>query len=156
MKNHQELINSNLNRLKKLTLRLNESYDMISQCMPLDIESFDPDNETKEQLMFLDAFRAHFSDLQDVIGKSIFSLIMYIDEEESTSIRLSTRERINLMEQKKLLDANFWREIREIRNNFSHEYPDEHREKADNLNAAWKNTMELINVYQKIEKYLCD
>jgi len=83
-------------------------------------------------------------------------LIMYIDEEESTSMRLPTRERINLMEKKNLIDSNFWRELREIRNNFAHEYPDEHKEKADNLNVAWNNTPDFIALCQNIEDYLCD
>ena len=46
-----------------------------------------------------------------------------------------------------------WREIREIRNQFAHEYPDDHEEKAANLNAAWRLTGELLETNRRVLAY---
>lgn len=153
---NQELKLSNILRMRKLSERLIQVYERISSYMPLDILNFDPELLTNDQLMFLDAFRARFSDLQDVLGNTIFYMVMLYDEDESSAIRLSTRERIVLMEKKQLININEWQSIREIRNNFAHEYPDEHKEKAENLNAAWDKTLDLVHTANVIESYLCD
>ena len=152
---NQEVKTSNIIRMQKLSERLTQAHEHIKKWMPIDVLSFDPEIISSEQLMFFDAFRARFSDLQDVVGNTMFYMVMLYDEEESSAKRLSTRERLVFMEQKQLLNAEKWQTIREIRNNFAHEYPDEHTEKAENLNAAWYKSVELIEICQKIEHYLC-
>ena len=152
---NQELKKSNIIRMKKLCKRLTQAHSYIQKWMPLDILNFDPENYSNEQLMFFDAFRIRFSDLQDLIGNTMFYTVMLYDEDESPARRLSTRERLVFMEKKQLLKTHRWQNIREIRNNFAHEYPDEHKEKAENLNAAWHSSAELIQISEKIELYLC-
>ncbi|NOX09800.1 MAG: hypothetical protein GXP22_10015 [Gammaproteobacteria bacterium] len=150
-----QILQNNIERMEKLAVRLNESVKRIDAIMPLDPEIFDPDQVDSDELLFLDAFRIRFSDLQDVIGHTIFYMVALYDLDESPAQRLSTRERIHLMERKSLIDASEWNELREIRNGFAHEYPDASSEKAEALNAAWRYSSKLIVLSKKLKAYLC-
>lgn len=151
-----EILQNNIERMQKLATRLQDSVDRLDSFMPLDHKEFDPDQFDSDSLLFLDAFRVRFSDLQDVIGQTMFYMVTLYDQDETPAQRLSTRQRIGLMERKGLIDANEWIELREIRNSFTHEYPGESVEKAEALNAAWKLSSGLIQVNEKIKAYLCD
>lgn len=149
------ILQNNIERMEKLAIRLNESVKRIDSLMPLDLETFDPDTIDSDALLFLDAFRTRFSDLQDVIGHTLFYMVALYDLDESPTQRLSTRERIHLMERKGLINASEWHELREIRNSFAHEYPDASSEKAEALNAAWRSSVQLIMLSKKLKAYLC-
>ena len=122
----------------KLAQRLVQVVDALQETLPLAAETFDPEGLDISVSLALDAFRVRFSDLQDMLGRSLFAAIARADEDETPAQPLTTRERIALMEKRGILDADKWREIREIRNQFAHEYPDDHEEKAANINAAWQ------------------
>ena len=64
---------------------------------------------------------------------------------------MTTRERLVLMEKRGLIDCEQWKDIREVRNNFTHEYPDENSSKAINLNAAWQCIPVLLSVVQAMK-----
>lgn len=106
--------------------------------------------------MLLDGFRARFSDLQDMLGRTMFKTIALLDEDEMSGIEMTTRERIALMEKRGLLDGDRWQDIREVRNSFAHEYPDEDAEKAANLNAAWQHAPVVLSVSHAVAEYLRD
>ncbi|MCL5796031.1 MAG: hypothetical protein M1579_00845 [Gammaproteobacteria bacterium] len=148
------IITSNLNSLNKLIHRLDSALLQLSDSMPLDVESFNPDNMDDTFLLQLDGFRARFSDLQDYMGHTIFPMICKLDEDESPAMPLSTRERNVLMERKGIFNLAEWQKLREIRNGFAHEYPDEHIEKALLLNAAWLMSERLIAVAQAASNYI--
>ncbi len=150
-----EILQNNIDRMQKLAQRLQDSVVRLDRFMPLDPETFDPDRFDPDSLLFLDAFRVRFCDLQDMIGHTMFYMVTLYDQEETPAQRLSTRARIALMERKGLIDANEWNELREIRNGFTHEYPDESAEKAENMNAAWQSSPKLIRINNKIKAYLC-
>jgi len=149
------IIRINVQRMQKLASRLQQAVERIDNVMPLNPLNFEPDQFDADAMMFLDAFRTRFSDLQDIIGKTMFHVVAVYDQEESPAHRLSMRERINLMEQKGLVGTSEWNELREIRNSFAHEYPDEAEEKAEALNAAWRLSSKLADLTKKIESYLC-
>ena len=137
----------------KLARRLEQAVAALQDSFPLDPNAFDPDGLALEASLALDAFRVRFSDLQDILGRSLFPAIARMDEDETPAHVLTTRERIALMEKRGIIDADKWREIREIRNQFAHEYPDDHEEKAANLNAAWRLTGELLETNRRIVDY---
>ncbi len=150
-----DILNQNIERMQKLAARLQYSATRLDSFMPLDPEEFDPEQFDSDGLLFLDAFRVRFCDLQDMIGQTMFYWVNRYDLDETPSRRLSTRERIALMERKGLIDADEWNELREIRNSFTHEYPDKSAEKAEALNSAWYRFSRLIEISEKIKAYLC-
>lgn len=53
-----------------------------------------------------------------------------------------------------LSSVDEWRLMREIRNSFSHDYPDAEQERALTLNRAWETAPALLGVVLAAEKYL--
>lgn len=148
------IADSALVSLYKLILRLESALSQLSEQMPLDVECFNPDNMDDTFLLQLDGFRARFSDLQDYMGHTFIPMITKLDEDESAANPLSTRERNVLMERKGIFELTQWQKLREIRNGFAHEYPDEHIEKALLLNAAWQMSERLIAIAQSALNYV--
>lgn len=148
------IADSALVSLYKLILRLESALSQLSEQMPLDVECFNPDNMDDTFLLQLDGFRARFSDLQDYMGHTFIPMITKLDEDESAANPLSTRERNMLMERKGIFELTQWQKLREIRNGFAHEYPDEHIEKALLLNAAWQMSERLIAIAQSALNYV--
>lgn len=148
------IADSALVSLYKLILRLESALSQLSEQMPLDVECFNPDNMDDTFLLQLDGFRARFSDLQDYMGHTFIPMITKLDEDESAANPLSTRDRNVLMERKGIFELTQWQKLREIRNGFAHEYPDEHIEKALLLNAAWQMSERLIAIAQSALNYV--
>ena len=83
----------------------------------------------------------------------MFKTIARMDEDEVPGREMTTRERLVLMEKRGLIDCEQWKDIREVRNNFTHEYPDEDSAKATNLNAALQYVPVLLSVVQSMKDY---
>ncbi|MGM0413486.1 MAG: hypothetical protein ACQERG_09250, partial [Pseudomonadota bacterium] len=133
--------------------RLEQARDHLMALFPLKVDTFDPEELPPETAFGIDAFRVRFGDLQDLLGRAVFRSLARADEDELPGDELTTRERIALMEKRGLLDADQWRAIREVRNTFAHEYPDDDAEKAAHLNAAWELTATLLEVGRRCVTY---
>ena len=83
----------------------------------------------------LDAFRVRYADLQDAIGNKLFRSILLVLDEKSINMAdtLSKMEKYGV-----LSSVDDWRMMWEIRNSFSHDYPDAEQERALTLNRAWQ------------------
>ncbi|MGR9098992.1 MAG: hypothetical protein ACU826_00350 [Gammaproteobacteria bacterium] len=149
----KKILEANLMRMNRLALLLEEAVQALNSVFPLNVSGFHPDSMDAIDLLLIDGFRIRFSDLQDMLGRTLFKTVAIADEDEAPGEDLSTRERIQLMEKKGIIDAQEWRDIREIRNNFTHEYPDQHEEKAINLNAVWEHVSTLLKVAKNIRDY---
>ena len=137
----------------KLAGPLEQAVAALETSLPLDPNVFDPDRLDLEVSLALDAFRVRFSDLQDILGRSLFPAIARADEDETPAHLLTMRERIALMKKRGIIDADKWREIREVRNQFAHEYPDDQEENAANLNVARRLTGELLETNRRVLDY---
>jgi len=81
----------------------------------------------------LDAFRVRFADLQDSIGNKLFRNLLKLEDESF----ISMIDVLNAIEKRSIVNSTqSWREVREIRNAFSHDYPETLQEKAEALNLA--------------------
>lgn len=129
------------------------SLGRISGLMPL--------NERKmEKLSFeemdkLDAFRVRFCDLQDSLGSKTFRSLLKLEEEEGET----QLDIINKMDKRQIITSfDKWKKLREVRNLFSHDYPDSEEQRAEALNVAYDNALQLVdnldNVKAYVEKHL--
>jgi len=109
------------------------------------------------ELAVFDQFIARFSKLQDVMGAKFLPAVLELTYEEgelNTFIdKLNRLEKIGA-----ITSASQWIKLREMRNQFSHDYPNDPEIQASLLNKAFKMAEQLLNVLKSLilfsNKYL--
>lgn len=125
------------------------SHERIEALIPLTPSRMK--NLTIDDLDKLDAFRVRFCDLQDALGSKVFRSIIKLEEEE-TETQLDV---INKIEKRHIIPSfESWKKIREIRNLFSHDYPESDEQRSESINTAYENTMILIETLDNINAYV--
>ncbi len=144
-----ELFILNFNEAYRSGKLLLESHKRIGKLIPLE-EGFLKKLEI-DDLDKLDAFRVRFCDLQDSLGNKTFRSILNLEEEETGS-NLDT---LNKMVKRGIINSfDDWKKLRNIRNLFSHDYPDSDKEKAEALNIAYSFSLKLIGTLDNVIKYM--
>ncbi|MFI5343921.1 MAG: hypothetical protein ACHQUC_06845 [Chlamydiales bacterium] len=104
-----------------------------------------------DELDKLDAFRVRFCDLQDSLGSKTFRTLLKL-EEENIGTQLDI---INKIEKRRIISSfEGWKNMREIRNLFSHDYPENDEQLAEAINIAYKNSAGLISVLNNVKLYV--
>lgn len=100
-------------------------------------------NLSVNEKALLDAYLKRFSSLQDFLGAKIFPLVFELAGFPSTKMS----EVISNAEKEGIIDSiSDWIELRQIRNELEHEYPDELVEALNDLEFC-------VNSYSKLSKY---
>ena len=138
----------NFNEAFRSAKLLATSYQRISHLIPLDGETLT--SLQIEDLDRLDAFRVRLCDLQDSMGSKIFRSLIALEEEQIGS----QLDIINKMVKKGVLSSfELWKTLRDIRNSFSHDYPDDDNTRAESLTIAYQHTNSLLDVLNSIGHY---
>lgn len=96
-----------------------------------------------EERAILDAYLKRFSSIQDFLGSKIFSLLL--DVAGINCSKMS--EVLYYIEKEQIIDSlDSWIELREIRNELEHDYPEE-------LEEALIDLKRCIDSFDKIEAY---
>ena len=134
----------------KHILRINSASKKMSVFMPLDEEKYI--NLSDSEIEHIDQFLFRFAKLQDTMGQKLFKIILiYLDEDIDDKPFIDI---LNTMERLKLIDSSYdWRELRDIRNELSHNYEDEPEQMAEAINRIYDKRVLLINIYKKIKSY---
>lgn len=62
---------------------------------------------------------------------------------------------LNMMEKRSILSSpEQWKLLREVRNAFSHDYPESEHELSEALNLAWQQADQLLLILANLKKYL--
>lgn len=127
--------------------RLNEAIQKTTHLFPLKSSLLSV--MKVDDIAFLDMITTRFGKLQDIMGAKIFSLILDILGENAVSFRdkLNTLEKLNLLE-----DAAWWMDLREIRNQLTHDYPDDYESLAKHLNDLIPNAKKLLIFWESLKK----
>jgi hypothetical protein len=106
-----------------------------------------------ETVQDLDQFVLRFSKLQDAIGARLLpALLTYLQEPYE---RRPMLDKLNRLEQLGYLEhAEDWQELRAVRNQFAHEYPDESEKNASALNLAIEAAGALEAILARIQERL--
>ncbi len=108
---------------------------------------------TDVELAILDQFSTRFGKLQDLMGAQLFPAVLELTKEQGdlkTFIdKLYRLEKIDAIE-----SADDWLLMREIRNAFSHDYPDDPELQAELLNKAFELAVQLLEVLKKISAFV--
>lgn len=100
----------------------------------------------------IDQFLFRFSKLQDTIGEKLFkAILLYLDENIENKPFIDILNRMEKLEI--LVSVEQWRELRNIRNELSHNYDDEPEEMAISLNKIYSKKDSLLQIYQNITQY---
>lgn len=111
-------------------------------------ESFVVNMQTTD-LRTLETMNSRFGKLQDLVGTKIIDL--YLMSESQPIEGLSMLDKVHKLEKLNMLDTeDIWGELRRVRNNISHEYPDAPAFAAKQLNHVYKLAPILISIYQKL------
>jgi hypothetical protein len=103
-----------------------------------------------ESLERLDAFRVRYAQFQDVLANKLFRGLLRLEEEATGSML----DILNAMEKREII-ASFddWKLLRELRNTFMHDYPDQVGLRAEALTRAHAMALELCQVLIRIREF---
>jgi superfamily I DNA/RNA helicase len=150
MKINKTQLGKIINECRKHQLRLEEAAMDMKCFMPLEPESFNA--LSKDQIRVIDQFLFSFEKLQDAIGKKLFKSILLVLGEEIEDVpfidMLNRLEKVNLFD-----DAEGWFELRQIRNELSHEYEDDINESCAIINKIYEQTGRLSGYFIRIDNY---
>ncbi|MDQ6994806.1 MAG: hypothetical protein Q9M18_04340 [Mariprofundaceae bacterium] len=104
------------------------------------------------ELAILDQFTARFSKLQDMMGAKLFPVILELTKEQGELSGFI--DKLNRLEKNGVIaSAHDWLILAEMRNSFSHEYPDEPEIQASLLNKSFVLANELLATLDDVKSY---
>jgi len=125
--------------------RMNSSFHFIHSVLPVTDSNYT--NLNDEQIAYIDQYIFRFAKLQDIIGKKIFKTILQFEYEDTDDY--SFRDVLNGLEKLKIINSvSEWLELREIRNEVSHEYPITDEDSIKSLNKLFEKRCSLENIFQ--------
>ena len=149
-KNLAKLIRT-IKECNKHKTRILHVMSKMRQFMPLTAEKYS--GFTENEIEIIDLFICRFIKLQDTIGGRLFKQILEANDIDTDT--LSSVDILNGIEKYEIIDnKDEWIELREIRNFFTHEYPDENINLlANQLNTAFNKTEKLFSIYRNGVNY---
>ncbi|WP_457564233.1 hypothetical protein [Caminibacter sp.] len=143
-----------LNRVENLIRLLKEYKDEFEMLYGIPIKSksniledIDTDKRLRE---LVDLLILNYSKAQSIISEKLFKEIL---EFVGFDVNKKFVEILAILEKEGILNINEWKILRELRNNFSHEYPEEIKEMAENLNMLFENIGILEKVFENLKNY---
>ena len=151
MNKYKLMLEQNFNESKKHFLRLNKAAERIKSLIPLDKDSYLNLNDDK--IAYIDQFIFRFSKLQDTLGNKLFkTFLIYLGEDLTTKSFIDT---FNRLEQLGIIENyDLWMELREPRNELSHDYEDDPIETSEKINKIFQKKDELEKFFTDIKKFL--
>lgn len=148
MNNNIELSMETAERHNK---RLTWAINQMKKFMPLTAERFE--KLTDEELAALEMFASRFGKLQNILGTKILPAILEVTQEPGEYPTFI--DKLNRLEKMSAIpSADEWTAFREIRNQFTHDYPEDPQLNANLLNGAYKQGKKLQNTFAHIKKYI--
>ena len=131
--------------------RMNHALAYAEGLFPLNNESFK--KLTDDDMTYLDQLIYRFMKLQDAMGEKLFPLTLSLLGEQVESKPFI--DILNRLEKLKLIPSKAeWSVWRELRNDLTHEYPDEIYERVEAINALFETAEKIIDVYGNIRRYM--
>lgn len=127
--------------------RLLEALAAVDSLFPFNADKVK--NIKKTDFFALETLTSRFSRLQDLMGSKLFDLCLVSLGESIDG--LSMIDKANKLEKTGTLDsAHWWMEMRRLRNNVTHEYPDQPEITADILNHVHTTIAPMLALFNKM------
>ena len=132
--------------------RLQYAKSKLKDILPLSGQSYQ--NLSQEDIQAIDQFIYRFSKLQDTIGEKLIKIVFSLYEENIE--KFTFIDILNRLEKADILTTQAWRELRDIRNELSHNYEDEPMQSSIVLNKVYEKEELLESIYHNIKVTLND
>ena len=130
--------------------RLNWAMTELQPHFPLSATSLG--DLTNLEIAVLDQFSTRFGNLQDAMGAKLFPAILELTKEQGELKafidKLNRLEKIGAIQ-----SADDWLLLREVRNAFSHDYPDDLELQASVLNQAYQLARDLLTIFEGVKTF---
>ena len=143
--NKKEILQKRFNKLEKHYLAIKEYKILIDQLLKEQniYDQFIFNTLKPEKRAILDAYLKRFASIQDFLGAKIFSLLLEVAGINTSKMS----EVLSNIEKENIIDSlENWIELREVRNELEHDYPEELQEALNDLKYC-------IDNFYKIESY---
>lgn len=123
----------------------------LAPILPMTGERFE--HLTDVQVQSVDQFILRFTKLQDTMGNRLFpAVLQYLQEQYEERPMLDKLNRLEKLGY--IQSAEAWQNIRNTRNKFAHDYPDDWEKNAALINMACEAAADMYNILVGIEKKL--
>ncbi len=124
--------------------KLQRGRGLLAVFFPLDVDTFK--ELTDDQIEHIDQFIYRFTRLQDSMGKRLLpAIISYVDNDLTSLAFLDILARL---EQLGIIKSDHdWQFFRNLRNNLSHDYPDNLKIMVETLNLLFDEWERMENIY---------
>lgn len=147
---NREKVQRILRECEKHLLRINSAYLKMQSYFPLSTQKYS--NLSDDEVEHIDQFLFRFSKLQDTIGEKLFkNLLIYLGEEIENKPFIDILNRLEKLEI--IESASMWINLRNMRNELSHNYDDEAEEMSIAINKVYENKKVLETIYRNIVAY---
>ena len=135
-----EKTNKHYTVLKEYKILIEDLKDEFDIYEPFVFNTLQP-----QQRAILDAYLKRFASLQDFLGAKIFPLLLEIAGINANKMS----EVLSLIEKEEIIDSiENWIELREVRNELEHDYPEELKDALDDLKYCIDNFTRLQSYYK--------
>jgi hypothetical protein len=131
--------------------RLNWAMTQLQNRMPFTEHTLKDLNDV--ELAILDQFSTRFGKLQDLMGAKLFPAVLEITKEPG-ELKAFIDKLYRLEKIGAIVSADDWLLMREARNAFSHDYPDDQELQAAMLNKAFELSTQLLYVLNGIKAFV--
>ncbi|MDF3033594.1 MAG: hypothetical protein K0R76_548 [Alphaproteobacteria bacterium] len=139
----QSLLDTAAIHEKRLLYALNH----LAPTLPIAAEKVRSLND--QEILIVELLISRFSKLQGFLGSKLIDVV--VERINEFSRELTMIDKINKLEKFHLIkEAKLWKEMRELRNHLSHEYPNHPELLAKYLNQTYKLSFELIDFFNNL------
>jgi len=104
-----------------------------------------------EKKAFLESYLKRFSSIQDYLGAKIFPLIVQLSGLSNTQ---KMSEILKILSKEEIIEIDKWLEIRKLRNDLEHDYPDDLEDALKDLKKCVDNFDYLLEIRENVEKFI--
>ncbi len=131
--------------------RLNWAMTQLQSHIPFTEQTLKNLNDI--ELAILDQFSTRFGKLQDLMGAKLFPAVLELTKEQG-ELKAFIDKLYRLEKIGAIASAEDWLLMREARNTFSHDYPDDQELQAALLNKAYELAAQLLEVLNGIKSFV--
>jgi len=146
--NTKEILKKRLNKLNKNFEILKDYKNYIEKLGDI-YTPYVFNSLTLEERAILEAYLKRFAFVQDYLGAKIFKLLL----ENKGIIANKMSEVLVEMEREGIIDIEKWIELRNVRNELEHDYPDELEVALRDLKYCVENFSELEKIVKKVFEF---
>ena len=147
---YKQKLEDSLNESYKHLDRLNGAFEelLLLFNFPINETNFTEIVSSKQNLAYSDQIIYRFSKLQDCMGAKLFKAVLLY---QGDNVNKPFLDILNQLEKIDILDVDEWFEMRDLRNEISHNYGDSNTVSVNILNAIYRLKNYLYNILISIK-----